>query len=300
MSQPTTLEDFYRQKIHWLPDNLQQDIGHFNVFRLDDFVGPNACHLPYSRKDFYKITLVRGRSNYHFADKTVEIRGNALLFANPLVPYDWEPLDDNQSGYFCIFTEAFLQRHHVAGALELPMFRPGGQPLYSLTDAQLAGTLQLFEKMSAELDSDYAFKYDLLRNYVFELVHSALKLQPATTLYQESNAATRIASLFAELLERQFPIETPGQRVRLRNANAFAGQLAVHVNHLNRALKEVTGKTTTQLIADRLLQEAYALLKHTDWNVAEISYCLGFEEPAHFTNFFRKRAGTTPTALRAV
>ncbi|WP_311136254.1 helix-turn-helix domain-containing protein [Hymenobacter cellulosivorans] len=154
--------------------------------------------------------------------------------------------------------------------------------------------------MFVEIDSDYAYKYDLLRNYVFELVHSALKLQPATTLYKDSNAATRIASLFTELLERQFPIETPGQQVRLRNAHAFAGQLAVHVNHLNRALKEVTGKTTTQLIAARLTQEAHALLRHTNWNVAEISYCLGFEEPAHFNNFFKKQAGATPTAVRAV
>ncbi|SNR62681.1 helix-turn-helix domain-containing protein [Hymenobacter mucosus] len=299
MHKSHSLHDFYQQKIHWLPDTLRQDIGHFNVFRLDDFVGPRACHLPYSRKDFYKITLVTGRSNYHYADKTLEIRGNALLFANPMVPYDWEPLDDDLTGYFCIFTEAFLQRHLVGG-VELPMFQPSGQPLYTLTNEQLLATRQLFEKMTAEIDSDYAFKYDLLRNYVFELVHSAMKLQPATTLYRGSSAATRIASLFAELLERQFPIETPGQQVRLRNAHAFAGQLAVHVNHLNRALKEVTGKTTTQLIAERLIQEAYALLKHTDWNVSEISYCLGFEEPAHFNNFFRKHARTTPTALRVV
>jgi AraC family transcriptional activator of pobA len=300
MLKPTTLEDFYQQKIHWLPENLRQDIGHFNVFRLADFVGPEACKLPYSRKDFYKITLVTGRSKYHFADKTIELRGNALFFANPLVPYDWEPLDEAQTGFFCIFTEAFLQRLGGTPPQELPMFRPGGQPVYFLTDAQAAALGPLFEKMTAELDSDYAYKYDLLRTYVLELLHSALKLQPATTLYHDSPAATRIASLFTELLERQFPIEVPGQRVKLRSAEAFAGQLAVHVNHLNRALKEVTGKTTTQLIAGRLVQEAHALLKHTTWNVAEISHCLGFEEPAHFSNFFRKHLGVAPSAVRAV
>jgi len=300
MSKTQTLEDFYQQKIHWLPENLRQDIGHFNLFRLDDYVGPKACKMPYSRKDFYKITLVSGNSNYHFADKTVELRGHALFFANPLVPYTWEPLDDNQTGVFCIFTEAFLQRQLGALPQELPMFRPGGQPVYILSDEQLAALRPLFEKMLTELNSDYAYKYDLLRTYVMELVHSALKLQPATTLYHDSTAATRIASLFAELLERQFPIESPGQRVRLRSAESFAGQLAVHVNHLNRALKEVTGKTTTQLIARRLTQEAHALLKHTPWNVAEISYCLGFEEPAHFSNFFRKQTGVPPTAVRAV
>jgi AraC-like DNA-binding protein len=300
MSKTQTLEDFYQQKIHWLPENLRQDIGHFNLFRLDDYVGPKACKMPYSRKDFYKITLVSGNSNYHFADKTVELRGHALFFANPLVPYTWEPLDDDQTGVFCIFTEAFLQRQVGVQPQDLPMFRPGGQPVYMLTDEQLAALRPLFEKMLAELNSDYTYKYDLLRTYVMELLHSALKLQPATTLYHDSTAATRIASLFTELLERQFPIESPGQRVRLRSAESFAGQLAVHVNHLNRALKEVTGKTTTQLIASRLTQEAHALLKHTPWNVAEISYCLGFEEPAHFSNFFRKQTGVAPTAMRAV
>jgi len=300
MSKTQTLEDFYLHKMDHLPENLRQDIGHFNVFRLDDYVGPKACKMPYSRKDFYKITLVSGNSNYHFADKTIELRGNALFFANPLVPYTWEPLDDDQSGVFCIFTEAFLQRQAGFVAQELPMFKPGGQPVYMLSDEQLAGLRPLFDKMLTELNSDYAYKYDLLRNYIFELVHSALKLQPATTLYHDSNAATRIASLFTELLERQFPIESPGQRVKLRSAESFAGQLAVHVNHLNRALKEVTGKTTTQLIASRLVQEAHALLKHTAWNVAEISYCLGFEEPAHFSNFFRKQTGVAPSAMRIV
>lgn len=300
MAPLTTLEDFYRIKIDYLPENLRQDIGHFNVFQLDDFVGPKACKMPYSRKDFYKITLVSGRSNYHFADKTIELRGHALFFANPLVPYHWEPLDDDQTGIFCIFTEAFLQRQLNTVPQELPMFRPGGQPVYFLSDEQAAALRPIFEKMQAELHSDYAYKYDLLRNYTMELLHSTLKLQPATTLYHDSTAATRIASLFTELLERQFPIESPGQQVKLRTANAFAAQLAVHVNHLNRALKDVTGKTTTQLIATRLVQEAHALLKHTPWNVAEISYCLGFEEPAHFSNFFRKQTGSTPSAMRTV
>ncbi|HET9504362.1 MAG TPA: helix-turn-helix transcriptional regulator [Hymenobacter sp.] len=300
MSKTQTLEDFYQQKIHWMPENLRQDIGHFNMFRLDDYVGPRAHSMPYSRKDFYKITLVSGNSNYHFADKTIALRGHALFFANPLVPYTWEPLGDDQTGVFCIFTEAFLQRQLGALPQDLPMFRPGGQPVYMLTDEQLASLQPLFDKMLAELNSDYTYKYDLLRTYVMELLHSTLKLQPATTLYHDSNAATRIASLFTELLERQFPIESPGQRVRLRSAESFAGQLAVHVNHLNRALKEVTGKTTTQLIASRLTQEAHALLKHTPWNVAEISYCLGFEEPAHFSNFFRKQTGVAPSTVRVV
>ena len=51
-----TLEDFYRAKMQWMPENLQQDLGHFNVFRSDKFLGPHARPIPYSRKDFYKIS----------------------------------------------------------------------------------------------------------------------------------------------------------------------------------------------------------------------------------------------------
>jgi AraC family transcriptional activator of pobA len=73
----------------------------------------------------------------------------------------------------------------------------------------------------------------------------------------------------------------------------------VHVNHLNKVLKEHTGKTTTHIISSRVLQEAKILLKQTDWNISEIAYCLGFEEVAHFSNFFRKQTALTPVAFRS-
>ena len=39
--------------------------------------------------------------------------------------------------------------------------------------------------------------------------------------------------------------------------------LNVHVNYLNRAVKEVTGKSTTTHITERIVSEAKALLQHT-------------------------------------
>jgi AraC family transcriptional activator of pobA len=46
------------------------------------------------------------------------------------------------------------------------------------------------------------------------------------------------------------------------------------------------------------VQEARALLQHTDWPVNLIGYCLGFEEPAHFSHFFKKNTGLPPLAVR--
>jgi AraC-like DNA-binding protein len=275
-------------------------MGHFNVFRLEDCLQPSAPPMNYSRRDYYKISLIRGKNVYHYADKSIEIEGSTLIFFNPQVPYTWSSLSDDKTGFFCIFREAFFNERMRGSLNELPMFLPGGKPAYSLTNEQDEQISQLFQKMLTEINSDYRYKYDLIQSYLTELIHSALKMRPSETLYQHPDAKSRITAVFTELLERQFPIESPNQRFMMRSAKDFADHLSMHVNHLNRSIRETTGKTTTDHISGRLLSEAKALLKHTDWNVAQISYSLGFEEPAHFNNFFKKQTQQTPTAYRTV
>jgi AraC-like DNA-binding protein len=298
MAKIETLEEFYRQKMNWLPDNLKQDIGHFNVFRMEDCVGPGKTPVAYTRREFYKIALMYGPCVYHYADKSIEVNSPTLIFFNPLVPYTVEALADNRQGFFCIFKEAFFTERIRGGIKDLPMFIPGNKPSYSLNKTQDKYVTQVFEKMLDEIGSDYVYKYDLIRNYIMEMVHYALKMQPTETLYQHTDANARITAVFTELLERQFPIESPTQRYTLRSARDFAEQLAVHVNHLNRAIRITTGRTTTEHIFERLTSEAKTLLKHTNWNISEIGYCLGFEEPAHFNHFFKKQTSMTPSAFR--
>lgn len=86
--------------------------------------------------------------------------------------------------------------------------------------------------------------------------------------------------------------------MELRSASDFARQLNIHVNHLNKAVKDTMQKTTSQLIAERVLQESKILLKHSNWNVGEIAYALGFTEVTHFNNFFKKHVEESPTKYR--
>lgn len=298
MDKPETIEDFYKQKCDWLPNTMQKDIGHFNVFKAEGHKKTTAAPK-YARRDFYKVSLSRGSGVLHYADKSLEIKGSTLLFFNPYVPYTFESFSENYSGYFCIFKDAFFDANIRRSLGELPMFTPGGKPAYVLDKEQDARVSAIYEKMLEEINSDYTFKFDLLRNYLTEIIHQAMKLQPSDTLYQHPNANSRITAVFTDLLERQFPIESPSQQFKLRSASDFARQLSVHVNHLNRAIRETTGKTTTEHIAERLVGEAKALLRHTSWNVSEIAYCLGFEEPAHFNNFFKKQTSMAPSAFRS-
>lgn len=300
MSKAETLQDFYQRKVNWLPGNLQQSIGHFNVFRIEDCIGPNAKQVTYSRRTFYKISLMRGDNIIHYADKSIKLSGSTLMFFSAMVPYTFEHMSDDRTGFFCIFTEEFFLEKFRTGLSEFPMFGLNAKPVYALNDEQDAYVTALFQKMLSEINTEYAFKYDMIRNYVTEVIYYALKTEPSENVYKHVDAKSRITSVFTELLERQFPIETPSQRFALRSANDFAQRLSVHVNHLNRAIRETTGKTTTDHIADRLLSEAKSLLRHTDWNISEIGYCLGFEEPTHFNNFFKKQTQQTPSSFRNV
>lgn len=299
MEKMQSLEEFYRSKFNRIPENIRNGVGHFNVFTIDEYIGENAKPVVYSRKDYFKITLIIGRNRIHYADKVIDIQKQGLFFTNPQIPYKFEWIDDYKSGIFCVFTPAFF--HHFGNLNDYEVFKPGMVPVFELTDEQLGDVTQIFMKMQAEMISDYVHKYDLLRNLIFDLLHYTLKMQPTSkTEKQQPNASQRITHLFLELLERQFPIEDVTQQIRFRSPSEFAGQFSVHVNHLNRVIKEVTEKTTSEIIAERLLQEAKILLRHTDWNISEIAYTLAFKEATHFNNFFKKNMQITPNQFREI
>ncbi len=299
MDPQETIEEFYKRKYDWIPENLRKEIGHFNVFKLSPFVGDNAQAIPYRRRDFYKVMLVIGGGEVHYADKVMKVSRQALSFSNPLIPYKWEKRDQITGGAYCIFNQHFF--HQYGDLSQYSVFQPGGEHIFELSDEQAPQVQRVFDRMFEEIESDYKHKYDVLRNLVFELLHFALKMKPSGQFdRQEINASQRISALFLELLERQFPIEENHPQVQFRSASDFARQLNVHVNHLNRALKETSGKTTSQLIAERLLRESKILLRHSNWSISEVAYALGFSEATHFSNFFKKHAGMSPTAFRGV
>ena len=301
MIENTSLGNFYQRATADLPDGLGKEIGHFNVFETEKLYDRKTGNriMPYSRRDYYKVSLILGRSRAEYADKVIEIEDSALLFATPKIPYRWVP-EDHQKGLFCIFTADFLSKNNAGVILdELPIFKPGALPVFQLTPEAVTELEYIFRKMLREIAGDYAYKYDLLRNLLLEVIHYGQKLQPMSVVTTPQNAADRISSLFTELLERQFPLETQHQRLELRTAKDYADRLAVHVNHLNKVLKTTTGRTTTDIISDRVIQEAKILLKQTDWSVYDVGYTLGFDDLAHFSNFFKKHTKITAQGFRS-
>lgn len=297
MEKIESIEEFYKRKFDWIPENLKNEIGHFNVFQHEPIEVGKSKPLSYKRRDFFKIMLVIGDINMNYADRVISVKKQALFFSNPQIPYNCESLERIQTGFYCIFNQHFFQQ--FGNLNQYSVFQPTGNHVFELSDEQVELVKPIYQKMFEEINSDYAHKYDVLRNLVFELLHFAMKMQPSKSLdKQQLNASQRIATLFLELLERQFPIDENHPNIGLRSASDFANQLNVHVNHLNRAVKEITQKTTTQIIAERVLQEAKIMLKHSNWNISEIAYSLDFKEVTHFDNFFKKFTAMSPMTFR--
>lgn len=306
-----TIKEFYQDILGqscpdielFLTENIHKDIGHFNVFDISKIyrASKSKPEMPYNRRTYYKISLINGQNKVEYADKTIEIEDCAILFASPKVPYNYNSQCSTQSGHFCVFTKDFLPLNKIGAEIDnLPVFSPQSDFVFQISTGQYSRFESIFLKMHEEINSDYAYKYDLLRNYVMELIHSGQKLKPMVPAQNAKTAASRTTSLFIELLERQFPIENIGQLLKLRTPADFAGTLGVHVNHLNRVLKETTGKTTGEIIGSRIFQEARILLLQTQWNISEIAFTLGFEEVAHFSNFFKKYGQQSPQHFRDV
>src|SRR5215210_4397913 len=233
---------------HTLDYNTELKLKGFKVYEINsnDSGGHN-----YSRKDFYKINVTTGQFKFHYSDKTFETDETFLFFANPHIPYSCEVVSPTHKGYTCLFSEEFFKpADRTESLLHSSLFKIGGTPIFKLTGEQKASIIIIFKKMLAEQDATYAFKDDLIRNYINLIIHEALKMQPSEDYSQQKNAAGRITSVFVELLERQFPIESIHRPLEMKTAQDFARQLAVHVNYLNSSVKEATGKTTTAHISD--------------------------------------------------
>ncbi len=276
--------------------NSELKLKGFNVWQLE--ADSHATRI-YNRKDFYKICLTTGKSIVHYADRSFEHEGTILFFGNPHIPYSWETLSTTYVGYTVLFSEDFFTALERSESLQhSPLFMIGGTPIIKIDEGKRDFLNSIFLRMIEEQKSEYAYKDDLIRNYINLIIHEALKIQPPAEFDQHKNAAGRLTSVFLELLERQFPVETIDRPLQLRTAQDYANALNVHANYLNRNVKEITGKPTTAHITERIIAEAKALLQHTDWNISEIAYSLGFEYPTYFNNFFKKMTGTNPTAFR--
>lgn len=78
----------------------------------------------------------------------------------------------------------------------------------------------------------------------------------------------------------------------------IASKMCISRTHLNRKVKSITGKTTSEFVLGIRISTAKELLLTTGLPVWEVSARCGIEDPTYFSTLFKKSIGKTPAQFR--
>jgi AraC family transcriptional activator of pobA len=249
--------------------------------------------------NFFKIEFIRKNSSIQYANISFELTKNPVILTSPLFPSPWELINQEQKVYVYLFTKEFFSSFEYI--FDSPIFNQFDKAVFELSDKDAVIFEQSIDHIMDIYNSNYLYKVDYLKAQVVNLIHatqmSRLFLEKKDN-HSDVYPLSRITHLFLDLLNQQFLIDLPNQQIKLKHPTEYADTLCIHINHLNKELKKVTGKTTTQLINERIVQEAAILLKNPHFSISDIAWCFRFKESNHFSTFIKQNCGMRPKDLR--
>ncbi|GLB48552.1 helix-turn-helix domain-containing protein [Neptunitalea lumnitzerae] len=255
-----------------------------------------SCHVPFGHRDYYKVTLCKNEATITYAEKIVHINKPAVIFTEPGTPYAWDSKEPLLESYRCVFNETFAQRNNRA-LLNFSVFQPGKQKIIFIEEAQLPKLEGYFKDIKDILATNYSFAeekvFALIQLIIYEVLPKCPEVIDGKSLKKDS-----LSNRFFKILEDHFSLLDDDTPLLYKTPSDYSNMLAVHPNHLNRVLKKSTGKTTSILISERVIEKANEFLMHSEWNISQISYALGFENTSYFNQFYKKQTGTTPGQSR--
>lgn len=295
---PTYILKEFR-KIHRSEENVSS-FGYNNLdktkvidgFELFSSVGLRPSMGPL-KSAFYRISItISGSVDIWLGLEHFRHRPGTVSFTFPNQVFSKGNITADTFGYYILFNPDFLSELVPAVEKEFPFFDYSGTPFFQLSQQEIENVEQFVLKMNDELQEGKAGKEKAIKMYLFLLLLEMKRSYERQQLHVVRNMedGLYLVSRFKKLVSQHFLIK--------RKVTDYADLLAVTPNHLNRMVKDVTGKTASESIAEMLLQEAKAVLRYTDSSISEISYQLDFSDPAAFNRFFKKQTGETPMSFR--
>jgi len=191
---------------------------------------------------------------------------------------------DRRVDAFCLLIEPDFVRE--AGAVLSPML---AEPGFALGDAR-DGTRDELLALADQLAAEQARPLDAHQPALMEALLRAVLLRLERLVHAGTPPVPELARFFT-ILERDF--------ARTRAVAHYAKQAGLSPRRLGELLVAQAGKSTKQVIDDRVLLEHKRLLAHTQLSVKELAERTGFDEPTNLVKFFRQRTGQTPLEFRA-
>ncbi len=245
------------------------------------------------RHDFYQVFWMRRGApvfNIDFYHFTIE--AHALVFVPPGAVHNFEELSPAE-GFILSFEEDFFESEGYSVDLfaECPALDPAQiRTVLAVPESSVemvhSYCERMFEELSAKREGYRAATASLLR-LLFVEIRRCLSNQSAPSSFRKYSPLT--ARFLRTLNARPYQLTTASEVARF---------LGISRSWLNQVVRQETAKNLTDHLRGRLILESKRLLAHSDLNVSEIAYQLGFEDPSYFTRLFRQVERLSPREFR--
>lgn len=108
--------------------------------------------------------------------------------------------------------------------------------------------------------------------------------------HENNSGKIQIVTTFKDLVARHV--------LTKHKVSEYSAMMNLSSKYLNQVVKEVLGVTAKSVIQEQLTIRARRELKFSNDSIKEIAFKLGFSEPFHFSNYFKKKIGCSPTEYR--
>lgn len=262
----------------------------FYVNRLKPHVKDHAfTDLPH-KHDFFLVMLVTKGSGWHEIDFVkYKVKPGSVFFMQPGQMHYWK-LSDDINGYVFFHSRAFYEEGFTEAHInDLPFFRSDQSvPFLSISSVKTKKLKPWLEELLDEYKTGGVHTHQKLRA-LLDLIYIELSRETQASAKAENKTYLNKLHRFERLIDQSFK--------ESKYAGFYAEKLNITEKHLNRITQECVGKTSTQLIAERIVLEAKRLLMQGNMNVSETANELGYDDPSYFVRFFKKQTDLTPRAF---
>ena len=262
----------------------------FNIMQFENMAEPqvDAVH----KHTFYEVLWIdRGESRQTIDYQTFDIKEHSLFIISPGQLHQFESWQQLRGGVIMFTSDFFLidqqDRDRLFELSFLDNFYTN--PNLKLEEdgyQEIRRTISLMIEEDARRDSSPAILRSLLQ---------VLLLQVQRNADRQTHRSVPKRQI---ILYKKFKMLVDNRFQQVWRANDYAAKLNITPHHLNRVVKLVTGKTSTEVIRDRSLLEAKRWLIFSDRSVNEIAAALGYFDSSYFAKIFRKSIGHSPLVFR--
>ncbi|MGL6342641.1 MAG: AraC family transcriptional regulator [Waterburya sp.] len=278
---------------------LNQEVD-FTIHPLEEIHGNVPEKSPLFRTNYYTIVMIaKGQGKYIVDRHTYPTQPRTIYFSNPGHIKGFE-IDELPQGFIITFAESFLKQYVRKDIFdEFPFLIVEVVPPQYPDSEIFQEFYNLGNQVLKEYQSNSDYKFKIIGSLMVVLL---LKIKERFwnryNPLQESDNGSTIVVTFKHNLEKHFRNLQTGDADTLYQVQDYAEAQHLHPSYLSTVIKTKTGKSVNNWIAEKVIAEAQAILSRSPVSVQEVASQLGFKEPGHFSRFFKKHTGTSPSSFR--